>query len=60
MISHQGVDRGVVLDAVRRRWPNVVVGGQAQEEPAVTMLPTDAADLGHHFCGATTRPARPR
>jgi hypothetical protein len=46
MISHDGVDRRDVLDVLRRRWPDVVLKGLELEEPAWTMTPDEAADLG--------------
>ena len=46
LISHEGVDRREVQDVLGRRWPEVVVKNLEQEEPAVTMSPGDAADLG--------------
>jgi hypothetical protein len=39
MIGHDGIERCEVLDALRRRWPDVVVKDLAQEEPAWSMLP---------------------
>jgi hypothetical protein len=46
MIAHEGIDRWEVQDVLRRRWPDVLMKALEQEQPAVTMLPGDAADLG--------------
>jgi hypothetical protein len=46
MISHQGIDRGEVLDVLRRRWPDVAVKSLEHEEPAWAMTPDEAAVLG--------------
>jgi hypothetical protein len=46
LVSHTGLDRGEVLDALSRRWPDVQVKGLEQEEPIVAMSLGDAADLG--------------
>ena len=46
LISHDSVDRRYVLDVLCRRWPDVVVKGLEQEEPAWTMSVYDAADRG--------------
>ncbi len=46
VISHEGVDRRDVLNVLCRRWPDVVVKDLENEEPAWTMTPDDAADLG--------------
>ena len=46
MVAHQGVDRREVLEVLGRRWPDVVVKGLEQEEPAWTMSVHDAAGLG--------------
>src|SRR5450631_4169228 len=35
MITHDGVDRHEVEDVLHRRWPDVVVKGLEQEQPAV-------------------------
>jgi hypothetical protein len=56
LISHEGVDRHEVEDALRRRWPDVVVKELEQEEPVVTMLAEDAADLGR--CRRGVEPLR--
>jgi hypothetical protein len=46
MIAHQGVARRELQDVLRQRWPDAVLKELAQEEPAWTMTPDDAADLG--------------
>lgn len=46
MISHQGIHRREMADVLRPRWPNVVLKGLEAEEPASTMAPHEAADLG--------------
>jgi len=51
LVSHAGLDRGEVLDALCRRWPDVEVKGLEQEEPTVAMSPGDAADLGETHRG---------
>jgi hypothetical protein len=51
MITHEGIDRHEVDDVLRRRWPDVVVKTLEQEQPAVAMLPGEAADLGRHRRG---------
>jgi hypothetical protein len=56
MITHEGIDRCEVEDVLRRRWVDVVVKELEQEEPAVTMLPGDAADLG--WCRRGVEPLR--
>jgi hypothetical protein len=56
LVSHEGIDRHEVEDALRRRWTDVVVKGLEQEEPDVAMLPGDAADLGR--CRRGVEPLR--
>jgi hypothetical protein len=56
MITHEGIDRCEVEDVLRRLWVDVVVKELEQEEPAVTMLPGDAADLG--WCRRGVEPLR--
>ena len=56
LVSHDGVDRCEVEDVLRRRWPDVVVKGLEQEQPAVAMSPNDAADLGR--CRRGVEPLR--
>ena len=51
LISHEGVDRRELLDVLSRRWPDVVLKDLEQEEPAWTMTPDDAADLGRRRRG---------
>jgi hypothetical protein len=51
MITHENVDRGEVVDVLRRRWPEVVVKELEQEQPAVAMTADVAADLGRHRRG---------
>jgi hypothetical protein len=51
MVTHDGVHQREVEDVLRRRWPEVVVKSLEQEQPAVAMLPGDAADLGRHRRG---------
>ncbi len=46
LISHDGVDRRELLEVLRRRWPEVVLKDLEHEEPAWTMTPYNAADLG--------------
>jgi hypothetical protein len=46
LMSHDGVARRELHDVLCRRWPEVVLKDLAQEEPAWTMTPDDAADLG--------------
>ena len=46
MISHQGVDRREVQDALRPRWPDVILKDFGDEEPAWEMSTDDAANLG--------------
>ena len=46
LISHQGVDRREVRDALRPRWPDIVLKDLADEEPTWEMTTEDAADLG--------------
>ena len=52
MISHEGIERREVLDVLCRRWPTVTLKELAQEEPAWTITPDDAADLGTRRRGA--------
>ena len=56
MVTHHGVDQREVLDALRRRWPDVALKELEQEQPAVPMLPGDAADLGR--CRRGVEPLR--
>ena len=56
MVTHDGVDRHEVEDVLRRRWPDVVVKGLEQEQPAVAMTAEDAADLGR--CRRGVEPMR--
>ena len=56
LVTHDGVDRHEVEDVLRRRWPDVVVKGLEQEEPAVAMTADDAADLGR--CRRGVEPLR--
>jgi hypothetical protein len=56
MITHEDVDRSEVVDVLRRRWPEVVVKTLEQEQPAVAMLPGEAADLGR--CRRGVEPLR--
>ena len=49
LISHDGIDQPEVQDVLHRRWPDVVV--KEQEQPAVAMPPSDAADLGQRRRG---------
>jgi hypothetical protein len=51
LVSHDGVDQREVLDTLRRRWPDVALKELEQWQPAVAMLPGDAADLGRHRRG---------
>jgi hypothetical protein len=51
LITHQGVDRRELLDMLRCRWLDVVLKDLEHEEPAWTMAPDDAADLGHRRRG---------
>jgi hypothetical protein len=46
MVTHDGVDQREVLDALRRRWPDVVVKSLQQETLTLAMTAEDAADLG--------------
>ena len=46
LVTHDGVDRHEVEAVLRRRWPEVVVKGLEQEQPAVAMTAENAADLG--------------
>lgn len=47
MIAHDGVDQDEVQDALRRRWPRVVVKGlAAQEVPQHAVTVEDAVQLG--------------
>jgi hypothetical protein len=56
LISHEGIDRHEVEDVLRRRWPEVALKEPEQEQPAVAMLPADAADLGR--CRRGVEPLR--
>ena len=56
MITHEGIDQREVLDALRRRWPEVVVKGLEQEVPTWAMSPADTADLGR--CRRGVEPLR--
>jgi hypothetical protein len=56
LISHDDVNRSEVLDALRRRWPDVAVKPLEQEEPTVAMSAEDAADLGR--CRRAAEPLR--
>ena len=56
LTTHEGVDRREVLDALRRRWPDVVVKELEQETPTVAMSPADAVDLGR--CRRGVEPLR--
>ena len=51
MVSHQGIDRGEVLDALCRRWPEVMLKNLDQEAPTWAMAAEDAADLARHGRG---------
>jgi hypothetical protein len=51
MVTHDGVDRREVMDALRRRWPDVALKELEQEQPAVAMTTGDAADLGRCYRG---------
>ena len=46
LIAHDGVDRRELLEALRRRRPDVVIKRLEQEEPTMAMSASDAADLG--------------
>jgi hypothetical protein len=52
LISHEGVDRRDVQDALCRRWPDVALKDLEHEEPTWTMTPDDAAELGNRRRGA--------
>ncbi len=52
LVSHAGVDRGEVLDVLRRRWPDAAVKSLEREQPAVAMTAEGAADLGRCRRGA--------
>jgi hypothetical protein len=56
MITHEGIERREVQDALHHRWPDVVVKNLEREEPAVAMSPADAADLGR--CRSGIEPLR--
>ena len=56
MITHEGIDRHEIEDALRRRWPEVAVKELEQEEPAVALRAEDAADLGR--CRRGVEPLR--
>jgi len=51
LISHDGVDRQDVLEALRRRWPDAVVKSVEQEAPMRAMMAEDAADLARRRRG---------
>jgi hypothetical protein len=46
VISYGDTDRGEVLDALCRRWPDVVLKNLDQEIPTSAMAAKDAAELG--------------
>ena len=46
MITHEGIDRREVQDALHRRLPDLVMKSLEQEAPTVAMTAEDAADLG--------------
>jgi hypothetical protein len=52
LIAHQGIDRREVQDALRQRWPDVVLKDLADEAPVWEMTADDAADLGSRRRGA--------
>lgn len=56
VISHDDVGRGELLDALRRRWPDVVVKNLEQEMPAAAMAAKNAAELGQ--CRRGVEPLR--
>jgi hypothetical protein len=56
MVTHEGVDRHEVEDALRRRWSDLVMKELEQEAPTVAMSPGDAADLGR--CRRGVEPLR--
>ena len=56
LITHEGIDRWEVQDALRHRWPDVAVKSLDHQEPAVAMSPGDAADLGR--CRRGVEPLR--
>jgi hypothetical protein len=45
MVAHEGIDPYEVEDVLRRRWPDIVVKSLEREEPAVALLPGNAADV---------------
>jgi len=56
MMSHDDLDRTEVLDALRRRWPDVVVKGLERETPTSAMGAKEAAELG--LCRRGVEPLR--
>ena len=52
LVSHQGVDRRELLDALRPRWPVITLKDLEDEEPVWEMTAEDAADLGTRRRGA--------
>lgn len=56
MISHEGVARRELQDALRPRWPDVVLKNLSDEQPKWEMTPEDAADLG--MCRRGVEPLR--
>jgi hypothetical protein len=46
LVSHQGVDRRELQDALRPRWPDITLKDSEDEEPSWEMTTDDAADLG--------------
>jgi hypothetical protein len=52
LISHQGIDRREVLDALCPRWPDVVLKELEHDEPTWEMTADEAADLGNRRRGA--------
>jgi len=46
MISHECVDRRELRDALRPRWPDMVLKDLGDEEPRWEMTADNAADLG--------------
>jgi hypothetical protein len=56
MITHEGIDRREVQNALHRRWPDLVMKSLEQEAPTVAMTAEDAADLGR--CRRGVEPLR--
>jgi hypothetical protein len=56
MITHEGIDRREVQDALHRRWPDLVMKCLEQEAPTVAMTAEDAANLGQ--CRRGVEPMR--